>query len=183
LAPFNCRNEVSFTGQAAQDRFAYEQIVVPFLRSCTFIDCGANDPHWNSNSFFLESIGWKGLLIDIDPAMCELCRQSRISPVIQADASTIDWAQLCNEHNFSKRFDYLSLDIDDYLHCIVLQNMIDAGLSFKVITVEHDRYANGDHPRDAIRRLLLNAGYTLAVPDVTVNIDGKWFEFEDWFVG
>ena len=50
-------------------------------------------------------------------------------------------------------------------------------LSFRVITFEHNRYALGDGVRNESRDILLNAGYTLAVPDVAN--DG--LEYEDWW--
>jgi len=165
--------------QAGQDRFAYDHMPSPG----TFLDIGCNDPITNSNSYALEQIGWRGLLVDFNKEMADLCKQRRTSPVILGDATQIDWNVICFEHGLTKNVDYLSLDVDGP-ELVVLQNLFAAGLSFKAITCEHDRYHRGDEPRNAIRQLLWNKGYTLAMPDVKVFDQHypKGVEFEDWWL-
>jgi hypothetical protein len=169
---------ISFS-QAGQDKFAYEHALTPG----TFLDVGCNDPVSNSNSLALEQLGWKGILIDLDADMINLCKQRRTSPAILQDATTVDWAALCEEHAIPLAIDYLSLDVDGP-EIEVLKNLFAAGLSFKVITCEHDRYHRGDGPRDAIRKFLLERGYVLAVPDVKVYDEyyPNGVEFEDWWI-
>jgi FkbM family methyltransferase len=51
-------------------------------RDGVFVDVGANDPFIDSQSFHLEQLGWRGLLIEPLPDMCELLRKHRKSKVI-----------------------------------------------------------------------------------------------------
>ncbi len=50
-----------------------------------FVDIGANHPIEKNQTWFLESKGWNGLLVEPNPALCELLRsERRRSKVIQA---------------------------------------------------------------------------------------------------
>jgi hypothetical protein len=165
--------------QAGQDRFAYDHVISPG----TFLDIGCNDPIFNSNSYALEQAGWRGLLVDFDAAMVELCKTIRTNPVILADATKVHWSGICSEYDLPNQIDYLSLDVDGP-ELLVLMNLISDGLSFRAITCEHDRYHRGDGPREAIRCFLIDHGYTLAVGDVKV-FDQHYpngVEFEDWWL-
>jgi hypothetical protein len=171
---------IKFWSQAGQDKFVYEHIPSPG----TFLDVGCNDPKHCSNSYALELLGWKGLLIDNDPMMIELCKANRTAnPILLADATTIDWVKVCSEYGLGLEIDYLSLDIEGP-ELQVVQNLITAGFKFKVITFEHNRYFMGDEVRNASREFLSANGYTLAVPDVRV-IDSHYpppgVEYEDWW--
>jgi hypothetical protein len=169
-------------GESGQDRFVYEKLIRPNGKKGyigTFLDVGCNDYRWNNNSYGLETFfGWKGLLVDNDPVMVQLCRATRKNPVIEGDAVSVDWLGECKEHDIGMDIDYLSLDVDDFLHCAILENFIKLGFSFKIITVEHDRYVNGDEPRNSIRKVLFGAGYILSRPDVRCPAGG---EYEDWW--
>src|SRR5271165_5197371 len=100
--------------QAGQDLFVYERLVKPTNNlSGTFLDIGCGMPSTISNSVALERLGWRGLLVDIDPERVALCRLERKNPVIEQDATKIDWAGVCEAHGLSREIDYLSLDIDD----------------------------------------------------------------------
>jgi hypothetical protein len=161
------------SGQAGQDAFAYQQIGA----DGTFLDIGSNDPFYNSNSLSLEQMGWRGLAVDFDAKMVELFRGHRRTPVLFSDATQVDWKTVLTSHQLGPVIDYLSLDIDGR-ELLVLQNLVAAGFSFRVITVEHDAYDRGDSTRAPLREYLLAQGYTLAQPDVC------WREgspFEDWW--
>jgi hypothetical protein len=164
--------------QAGQDLFVFDQLVAPTgYTNGVFLDIGCGFPIEINNTYSLEQLGWRGVLVDKDPEFVALCRQQRQSPVIEADATTMIWA-----NDSGRVIDYLSLDIDDEEGkeskvVIVLKKLLTAGLSFRVITLEHDRYHLGDGTRNATREILLSAGYTLARPDVAH--DG--LEYEDWW--
>src|SRR5664279_6615129 len=50
-----------------------------------FIEVGANEPTKISQTFLLEQKGWKGILVEPQPACCERLRQMRPkSTVVQA---------------------------------------------------------------------------------------------------
>ena len=170
--------------QAGQDTFVYERLVKPTNNlSGTFLDIGCGEPYEISNSIALERLGWRGLLVDMDPVRVALCRQERKNPVIEHDATTLDWAAVCQEHGLGKEIDYLSLDIDDQVgeapkSIVVLKNLIDAGFTFRAITSEHNRYYLHDAVRDVQRKMLLEQGYGLFAGDVSDHD----LEFEDWWV-
>lgn len=169
----------SSRSQAGQDRFAYEIIG----STGTFLDIGANDPITNSNSYALEQMGWKGLLVDFDEAMVNLCKTRRTNPVILADATKVNWTEVCSQNGLTKNIDYLSLDVDGP-ELTVLMNLVSEGFSFRVITCEHDRYHRGDAPRESLRCFFIGHGYTLAKGDVKV-YDQHYpngVEFEDWWL-
>jgi len=169
--------------QAGQDIFVYEQLVKPSdYVSGTFLDIGCGFPSQINNTVALEKLGWTGLLVDMDHERVEMCKNERKSPVIEHDATTLDYAAACDEHHLGRAIDYLSLDIDDQpgdasKALIVLKNLLAAGFSFRLITCEHDRYRLGDSGRNSIRELLLANSYTLARADVTHHD----LEFEDWW--
>jgi hypothetical protein len=169
--------------QAGQDVFVYQQLIKPFDDyQGTFLDIGCGFPIEINNTYALEQRGWRGLLVDLNSEFVEMCRQQRSNPVLQQDATTVDWGAVCDMHNLGRNIDYLSLDIDDELDkpskvVITLQNLLGAGFSFRIITLEHDRYHLGDSVRNTTREMLLSAGYTLSRPDVTH--DG--LEYEDWW--
>lgn len=159
--------------QAGQDKFAYERIG----NSGTFLDIGCGDDK-GSNTLALERLGWTGVLVELDPKRAQWCRRNRTSLLLDRDATRIDWGLT------SKReFDYLSLDIDDAKGepskiVEVLWKLIASGFTFRVMTIEHDRYRIGDETRNQVRAICAVHGYTLAVPDVA----HKGNQFEDWWV-
>lgn len=55
-----------------------------------FVDVGANHPITDSQSFHLEQLGWRGLLIEPLPSYCEQLRAHRTSTVIQCACSSPD---------------------------------------------------------------------------------------------
>ncbi len=165
--------------QVGQDAFVYEKFgnLVG-----TFLDVGCGHPVVMNNTVALERLGWKGLLVDSNPAMVELCRKNRTSPVFEGDATKIDWLVLCDRYGLERKIDYLSLDIDDQpgqesKALCVLENLVSAGFQFRVITCEHDFYRLGDGVRKAIREFLQQNFYDLSVADVS---DDNLL-FEDWW--
>jgi hypothetical protein len=61
----------------------------------------------------------------------------------------------------------------------MLKRLIDFGFEFKIITIEHNSYLGFDeHEKNPQRELLLNLGYTLECPDVSINGES----FEDWWI-
>lgn len=138
----------------------------------TFLDVGCCWPIKFNNTYLLEEHGWTGVSIDIDNYAEEWkCRKN---PFTHADALEYDYTSL------SPYYDYLSLDLEgDGTRYKALSRIIEAGLSFRVITIEHDAYAGYDlTERVPQRKLLHSKGYTLIKPDVRSN----GYVFEDWWV-
>jgi hypothetical protein len=156
--------------QAGQDRFAFE--TSGQKRDGTFIDIGCAPPVEHSNTFALEQLGWRGLLVDILPCDGRLSRFLRMD--VTNDISPI--LEYWDEH---QRFvDYVSLDVDPFTS-VIFQKIPWQLYKFGVMTVEHDRYARGDDLRTLVRSTMQEHGYRLARADVVAPGFG---EYEDWFV-
>jgi hypothetical protein len=168
-------------GESGQDNFAFENC--GRKPDGTFIDIGANEPRFMSNSYALEEVGWRGWCIDINPVYAEAHARERKSPFIAADARSIDWLELIGSTPIP--IDYLSLDIDENhdrdLAVTILENLFIAGLRFRCMTIEHDKYKFGDRPRNQIRDLCFGYGYRLAYGDVEIR-KGNGKPFEDWWL-
>lgn len=156
--------------QAGQDRFAYELIG----GNGTFLDIGANHPVEKSNTYGLEQVGWYGLLVEQDDYCAQLCREQRKSPLIHTDATTANWKMLLKP---LAKFGYISLDVDIATEP-TLRGLLEHGIQFDVLTVEHDKYRFGPEPQKAMRKILTDAGYILICSDVC----DLGMPFEDWWV-
>lgn len=158
--------------QGGQDAFAYQ--VCERKKKGTFLDVGSYNVVCCNNSYALERIGWRGLMVDLfrdDENMPQ-----RKSPLVQANATNLDWLFQLKQAGLPEHLDYLSLDVDtDTLN--TLAGIPSPDVAFGVITVEHDAYLHGDFPRSSMRRILDSRGYDLVCADVL--IDGK--PWEDWW--
>jgi hypothetical protein len=166
------RFDVSPHGQAGQDRFALAVTNGPG----TFLDVGSGDPIVFSNSYYLDGLGWRGLLVD--RGLCKNVELYRRTPFLRADAMTIDWAETLATYSLGPRIDYLSFDLDDD-GAAALARLPWASVRFSCMTVEHDAYRLGDGPRASMRQVLRGHGYRLLCPDVVLDGFGS---FEDWWV-
>lgn len=146
--------------QCGQDEFVYNLLG----ENGIFLDIGSGHPTELSNTRALEDYGWTGHCIDILP----FDYSQRKATFLQADALSLSWK------NFSP--DYISLDVD-WVCLEVLKDLLSEGITFKVLTIEHNRYCKGDDIRNQMRTLL-SPSYTLARADVA--FEGN--EFEDWWI-
>lgn len=154
--------------QVGQDKW-----ILSLIEKGTFLDIGCRGPEEINNTFLLEQNGWTGVSIDIVDYSEEW--KSRKTDFICADALTFDYTLL------GWHFDYLSLDIEglgDRFNA--LKRVMECGLSFKLITIEHDSYREGHYQAECVpqRDLLKSLGYILAYEDVK---DGDVI-FEDWWI-
>jgi hypothetical protein len=160
--------------QAGQDLFT--DAVLRGKRNGAFLDIGACHPVQLSNTYALETErGWTGLLCDLDPGACKLLLAQREAEVIEGDATQVDWL---TELEGAKRIDYLSLDVDGAT-LSVLQKLPLESVRFSVATIETDFYRFGPGPRDAMREIMVSAGYFCVCSDVQSS-DG--LPYEDWWV-
>lgn len=60
-----------------------------------FVDVGANDPFHKSQSYHLEQLGWRGILVEPLPDMAAYLRKSRRASVVESAISS-------NEHHGSR---------------------------------------------------------------------------------
>jgi len=158
--------------QAGQDEWVFKTLVEPEqLFTGTFLDIGCNLPVYWNNTYALEQLGWRGLLVDASEEHVRLCREQRKSLVLCADATKFDWPV-----GVPKNVDYLSLDVDDATSA-ALVHLLEMGVTFWVGTIEHDSYRLGTKLRDEIRARLLAAGYTMVREDVSYGGNA----YEDWW--
>ena len=167
-----------FHSQAGQDRFVFALLVQPTdKRDGTFLDIGANHPITLSNTYALEQLGRRGLLVDRDLHCRELCEATRKSPFLFVDAALVAWRRVLSDHGLGPAIDYLSLDCDENTIPVVC-NFPWSDLRFSVITIEHDAYRFGDGPRNQQREILSKHGYDRLCADV----HSEGCCFEDWWV-
>lgn len=167
--------------QAGQDVFVHNLLVKGMgIQKGTFIDVGCSQPYIDNNSYHLEELGWRGLLMDIYDVASDpnhKIGEKRSSPFVCADATKVDWYEIVNRYNIKIPVDYVSFDIDTGTVKGV-QNFPWKFVKPKVVTIEHDFYQNGWEPKIVVEKTLFEAGYTLVCEDV--KHEGK--PFEDWFV-
>lgn len=172
------RNQDLFYSQAKQDRFVYK-LLYEFEDKTDqgyYLEIGASDPVFINNTYFLEkNCNWKGVSIDISDQYRNDWVSVRNNPLIIQDALLVDYRLATR--GFPKVIDYLSLDVDS-VYDQVLSKVLDAGLEFKVITIEHDSYRFGNIYRDKERELLRKAGYYLLFSDIA-NLGNP---YEDWWI-
>jgi len=141
----------------------------------TFIDIGCQLPDKINNTLLLEENGWDGISFDIIDYSKEW--EMRSTRFICADARMIDYSI----YELPPIIDYLSLDINLYggIRFEALKHIINSGLVFNVITIEHDVYRGYDESeRIPQRKLLKESGYELSVADIA----HEGFVFEDWWI-
>lgn len=164
--------------QVCQDLFVLA--VLGGKKDGTYLEIGSAQPYLNSNTALLEQIGWAGVGIELKRDFVEQ-HTYRKNKVICGDALTANYKSILACPPFGEVVDYLQLDIEPP------KNTFEALLSipfdkhkFRVITYEHDHYADITRTyRDKSRRYLSSIGYTLVVNDVSPNKDCN---FEDWWV-
>jgi len=158
--------------QVGQDTFVLSQF--PKGYKGLFMDVGCSVPKKLSNTLLLEENGWNGWAFDI----LDFSKQwkTRRATFIQADVLQFDYSTL----ELPKYIDYLSLDIEgNGMRFKALQRIIDSGIEFAVITIEHDEYRGYKKTeKEPQRRLLKEKVYKLVKADVK----HKGLSFEDWYI-
>lgn len=172
---------IQFRSQAGQDRWIHQLLVLGMgIRAGSFLDIGACHPINYSNTYALEQMGWRGLLVDNDSNAMNLCAETRPqASTFCVDATTFNWRGFLPTVFAPGRLliDYLSLDVDgataDTLH-----GLLESSYSFRAATIEHDAYRFGPVFRDRIRADMKAHGYEVICQDVMSN----GMAFEDWWV-
>lgn len=146
----------------------------------TYLEVGSNDPLISSNTFALEKLGWDGVSIEIEPNHVEYFRSVRKNPLIQQDATSVDYQALLKGHDLPNLIGFLSIDIEPASQSYeVLNKILSAQIRFSTICFEHDSYREGKNVRNNSRQLLNEQGYTLWLGDVQCF---PFKSFEDWWI-
>ena len=166
--------------QAGQDIFAYNLLG----NGGTYVEIGGHLPAINSNTYNLEvHYGYRGFSIEFDrkyKSHWDECLE-RKNTIYWEDAITFDYATACQKNKLPLHINYLSIDIEPPANTFAaLQKVINDGLTFDLITFEHDRYQCEEDYHKIACDFLLPKGYKVAVHDV-------WHKhkeriFETWFV-
>lgn len=164
--------------QVCQDLFVLA--VLGGKRDGAYLEIGAAHSHDNSNTALLEEFGWSGVGVELKKELADQHARRR-NRVINGDALSLDYASILASPPFGEVIDYLQLDIEPPKNTFEALLMIPFDRHrFRVITYEHDHYADVSRSyREKSRRYLSSLGYTLVVNDVA---PAPGCSFEDWWV-
>lgn len=164
-----------------QDEFCAN--LLKFKRGGYYLDIGSCSSVGSNNSYFFESLGWKGVCIEIN-SMFNDSYKTRACKYLNEDALEVDYEKVFKEENFPNSIDYLSLDVDEACLGVLRKLPLDK-YRFKVITIEHDSHVYGDLYKAPQREILKSKGYHLLCEDVLNqsgrNI-GQEHAWEDWWI-
>ena len=161
-------NCMDFFSDDKQDMFVAN--LLKFKRNGYYIDIGSCASVGSNNTYFFESLDWKGICIEKNPMFNESYK-TRTCKYINADALTIDYEKLFAYEHFPSFADYLSLDIDQESTMALKKLPLDK-YRFKVITIETDSHVYGDLYRTPQRKILSSQGYFLLGEDM-LNQSGR----------
>lgn len=160
--------------QAGQDLFVFHSLGRP--ESGTFLELGANDPFYNSNSYALELEGWRGVIVEKERCYQARLMEARKCTVIIFDATMLDYKNLANSY-FKSGLDYLSLDVETDTNTTL--DLVIQWLRPKIITAEHNLYLpKYEGFMEHQREVLFGCGYDL----VCSNVHYEGQDYEDWWV-
>jgi hypothetical protein len=148
-----------------------------------YVEIGSGYPLNGNNTYLLEEVyDWTGISIDITPEAIERHFRDRKHRVKLADATTLNYTHLFNQIHAPKIIDYLQIDCDpaSVSYQVLTQIPFDK-FKFKILTFEHDLYVSNENRiyRDESRKFLQEKGYTLLIPDVSIENEKP---YEDWWV-
>lgn len=162
--------------QTYQDIFVLT--VLNGMKNGFFLEIGAADPFYGSNTALLEKFEWTGISIDIKEEEIKKFDKVRNTNTIAANALEIDYKELLKDKSI---VDYLQLDCEppENTFKILLKIPFDT-CKFRVITFEHDHYCDlSQEIRQKSREYLNSKGYMLVCSDVAPDNRGS---YEDWWV-
>lgn len=145
-----------------------------------YLEVGSAEPFYHNNTALLETqFGWQGVSIEIDATKVAQFRSARRNPVIQQDATTINWRELLAGLGAPRDQGYLQIDCDPAENSYrILTAMPWDYYRWAVVTFEHDYYADTS-VRDRSRVFLQQQGYELMAGDIAFT---QSHSYEDWWV-
>lgn len=151
-----------------------------------YVDIGAGDGAGEpcaSNTYWLEELGWTGILLEYDPQYAVEARRLRPkSHFVLANALTIDYKQLFRQCNTPSVIDYLSIDIEPSSIAALVRFPFDE-YDFKILTIEHDFYnmPQGIVQKRELSMWMRDKPYIKIVEDVGLSYRSTYY-LEDWFI-
>jgi hypothetical protein len=167
-----------------QDEFVYHVLGKHLESPGFFLDIACATPKNASNTYVLEKyFNWDGIGVDIGNIEVEHgWSKHRKSKFFQLDATSDTLTVVLKEFVGDKIVDYVSLDVDSNdqnFSAQVLSKILDAGIKFKVMTLEHESFRTGETITGPTRMRLKELGYDLLFEDVSFRDNRPW---EDWWV-
>lgn len=149
------------------------------LRNGTYLEIGAGWPEHISNTALLElQFGWRGVSLDYQDAYPIMWASAGRKSFVKGNGQTVDFVKLLS--NMPSVIDYLSIDCDPgWVTFEILQRLPWHQYKFRLITFEHDCYAEGPKIKNASREFLLSHGYQLVANNIS-HI-GIATDYEDWW--
>jgi hypothetical protein len=147
----------------------------------TYVEIGSGHPTSSNNTYLLENkFNWSGVSVELSSGLAQEFQASRLNPVINADATALDYLSIFSKYSLPNEIDYLQIDIDPAFQSLqVLRNIPFEKYKFSVITFEHDRYRADRRIAKESRLLLKKLDYRLIVKNVMLE---TLKPFEDWWV-
>lgn len=175
----------NYYGQAEQDKFVCN--VLQNHQNGVFVEIGSQSPTDINNTYILENkLGWTGLMLEIDKTRweAEYCKHRPKSKHIFGNALQHNYQELFKREKLPSVIDYLQLDIDPGVNTYTCLSLLDEQVmndyTFRVITFEHDYYANKCEAREKSRNILNRRGYYLVFGDICNRHPEA--VYEDWYV-
>lgn len=183
---------IQFNSLECQDRFVYS--LLGQQKNGFFLDVGCQTPIDANNTYLFETLGWDGLAFDRSDVthwnnLPVLWNEKRKTKRFLLDATSAELTNVLLSYlpRGGIIVDYLSVDIDDNggLNFGVegLLRVLNAGITFKILTFEHeayrDEYSNGVFVRELSRAILHRLDYFCLFPNVCL-AENK--PFEDWWI-
>jgi hypothetical protein len=149
------------------------------LHNGTYLDIGAGWPEHISNTALLElQFGWRGVSLDCQDIYPDMWAAAGRKSFVKGDGRIVDFDQLLSD--MPPVIDYLSIDCDPgRLTFEILQRVPWDRYKFRLITFEHECYAEGPEIKHASRDFLWSQGYQLVVNNISEN--GIAIDYEDWW--
>jgi len=168
------------TSQCWQDVFAHSICG----NGGTYIEIGGSWPKKNSNTYSLELFAnYKGFSIELDKEMYfnPWSESERKNKIYWDNALTFDYKNAVEENNMSTHINYLSCDIEPPENTFnALIKIINDGITFDVITFEHELFKCKTNYDILARDFLLSNGYKIAVSNVYHKKESDIFE--TWYI-
>jgi hypothetical protein len=170
---------------ASHSQCGQESLVLSLLggkKNGYYLEIGAWDYKNDSNTFLLETeFNWNGLAVEISKKYAKKYNKNRKNHCISSDALRLNYSEILRENQFPSVIDYLQLDIDPSVNTFnCLLKIPFSEFKFKVITFEHDLYADSQNSIYQLigQQFLEEHGYRR----IAKNVCYKGFAFEDWYV-
>lgn len=151
-------------------------------RNGTYVEIGSGDPIYGNNTYLLEKeFGWSGLSLDISEEFVKAHKEKRDHMCLLKDATATNYDALFSAAGFDEVIDYLQIDCDP--PSVSFKALLAIPLEkykFRVITFEHDHYADPHGGfREKARNYLNSQGYNLYVSNISPDNNRP---YEDWYV-